>query len=238
MLRRIAALIIAGTVAAGLIGVMAVPGGAQTTTTAGAGNLATFCNARIALNQADGKKATLAGIDAMLTSVPAPIAQPLQELRTIYAKKGDRVFDDESGLQLLTTLDTYVYENCPGTKVPVTAIDYEFQGVPPTLAAGTAQFKLTNNAPKEEHEMIVVKLTPEGEGQDLEKLLGLPEKKVGKFVDFSTATFMFAPAGQSGFSPASLETGTYVYACFVPVGGNKKGAPHFTEGMYGTFTVS
>jgi hypothetical protein len=25
--------------------------------------------------------------------------------------------------------------------------------------------------------------------------------------------------------------------CFVPIGGKKKGAPHFTKGMYGTFTV-
>jgi hypothetical protein len=34
-----------------------------------------------------------------------------------------------------------------------------------------------------------------------------------------------------------LKPGKYVYACFIPVGGKKRGQPHAMEGMYGTFTV-
>jgi hypothetical protein len=50
--------------------------------------------------------------------------------------------------------------------------------------------------------------------------------------------FMFAPPGQAGYGIGSLPAGEYVYACFIPVGGKKKGAPHFTQGMHGTLTVS
>ena len=85
--------------------------------------------------------------------------------------------------------------------------------------------------------LAIAKLTPEAAGKDVKEILALPEKKVGDLVDFSNSAFMYAPPGQSGYSPIDLEPGTYMYACFLPVGGKKNGAPHFAKGMYGTFTV-
>jgi hypothetical protein len=139
---------------------------------------------------------------------------------------------------LLMPLDGWVYDNCPGTSVPVTAIDYKYQGVPASLKAGVTKFKLTNAAPKEDHMMAIIKLTPAAQGQDLSKLLALSEKKQAKYFDESSSAFMEARAGQVAYTPIDLQPGTYAYACFLPVGGTKHGAPHFTEGMYGSFTVS
>ena len=48
---------------------------------------------------------------------------------------------------------------------------------------------------------------------------------------------MYAPAGQTSYSPAELTPGKYLYACFLSQGGKKKGEMHAELGMYGTFTV-
>ena len=82
-----------------------------------------------------------------------------------------------------------------------------------------------------------MKLTPAGEGADLLEILSLPEKKQVPYFDFEDSTGTFAPAGTSGYTLVNLEPGTYAYGCFLTVGGKKKGTPHFTKGMYGTFEV-
>ena len=231
-MRRVLHLVIGAALAAGLVGVATAPAGAQT------GDLAAFCAARIEGNDAQGKAANLAVMNKLVGVAPAAAVSQITAIRDGYQKQGDKLFDTPKGLQLLATLDGWVYDNCPGTKVPVTAIDYQYQGVPATIKAGVANFKLTNAAPKEDHMMAVFKLKPAAAGRDVGDLLALGQKKQDQYFDESGGAFRFAPAGQVGYSPASLTPGTYMYACFLPVGGKKNGAPHFTEGMYGTFTVS
>ncbi|MBM3659588.1 MAG: hypothetical protein FJW95_08805 [Actinobacteria bacterium] len=233
-MRRFLSLLVAGGLAASACVVLAAPAGAQT------GSLAEFCSARVELNAAfsQEKAQSLAQLDRMVTNAPAAVAPAITEIRDAFKKKGPKAFDSEELAPALATADSFIYETCPGTKVPVTAIDYEFQGVPATLKAGPTNFKLTNAAPKEFHEMGIVKMTAAGAAMDPEKLLALPEKKQEKLLDFSSSFGMFAPPGEAGYTLANLEPGEYLYACFIPVGSKKKGAPHFTEGMYGTFTVS
>ena len=43
--------------------------------------------------------------------------------------------------------------------------------------------------------------------------------------------------GETKSCVINLTPGTYIFACFLPVGGAGTGAPHFTKGMYGEFTV-
>lgn len=234
-MRRFLSLLMVGGLAASACVVLAGPAGAQ------AGNLAEFCAARVALDAAfstQGKAAQLAVFGRIVSNAPAAVAPAVTEIRDAFEKKGQKAFGSEELAPALATADAFVYENCPGTKVPVTAIDYEFQGVPATLEPGLTNFTLTNTAPEELHEMGIVKMTAAGAAMDPEALLALPEKKQEKLLDFSTSTGLFAPPGESGYTIANLEAGEYLYACFIPVGGKKKGAPHFTEGMYGTFTVS
>jgi hypothetical protein len=183
----------------------------------------------------EGKAAAVAVLDRIVANAPASIVEPVTEIRDQYKKKGekavDKVFDE------IAAADEFTFSNCPGAKVDVVAIDYEFQGMPATLKSGVTHFKLTNNAPKEDHEMGLGKLLPANESMDIEAILALPGKKADKLFDPSTGGGMYAPVGESGFMTIDLEPGKYVYACFIPVGGKKNGKPHAMQGMYGSFTV-
>ena len=86
--------------------------------------------------------------------------------------------------------------------------------------------------------MAVFKVRPGNESMDVNKILAMPQKKAGKFVDYSNAAFMEAEPGASGYAPLNLTPGKYIYACFFPEGGKKNGKPHFLLGMSGSFTVS
>jgi hypothetical protein len=220
---------VAGTAVAFAAGV-----GAQT----GTGDLAAFCAGRIEANAAESKADNVAVLTKMAAAAPPAVSTPMNELLALIKDKGQKGFESKPGAALLATLEPYIYENCPGTKVPVTAIDYEYQGVPATLPAGVAKFKMTNAAPKEGHMMAVFKVRPGNESMDINKILALPDKKAGKIVDFSNAAFMEAEPGDSGYAPINLTPGKYIYACFFPEGGKKNGKPHYKLGMEGSFTVS
>jgi hypothetical protein len=226
---------IAGALIAVLSGVFTASAGAQTGTPSG--NLAEFCAARVALEPSfsQGKAATLAVLDRIVANAPAVIVEPVTEIRDRYEKKGEKAF--EQLLEQITAADAFTYTNCPGAKVNVIAIDYEFQGVPATLKPGVTHFKLTNTAPKEDHEMGIGKLLPVNESRDVAKILALPERKADKLFDPNVGGGMYAPAGESGYTVLDLKPGRYVYACFIPVGGKEHGKPHALKGMYGSFTV-
>jgi len=230
-MRRILLILSIAALTAGAFVALAVPAGAQT------GDLGAFCADRIEANSAEGKAANLAVMNKMVPIAPAGVVGPMTALRDAYQKKGEKLFNGPEGFALLGPVDAWIYDNCPGVQVPVTAIDYGYEGVPATLKPGVTKFKLTNSAPKEDHMMGIVKLTDAAAGKDVKDLLALPEKKQAKYFDDADGAFMFAPAGQTGYAPAELTPGTYAYACFLPQGGKKNGAPHFTLGMYGSFTV-
>jgi hypothetical protein len=220
---------VAGSVVA-FVGV----GQAQT----GTGDLAAFCQDRIDANAAETKAENVAVLTKMVEVAPSAVATPMANLLALVKKQGNKAFESKPGAALLGTLEPYIYDNCPGKQVPVTAIDYEYQGMPATLPAGVAKFKLTNAAPKEDHMLGVFKLTPEGAAMGFDKILALSEKKSAQYLDQSSQVFMQASPGQVGYAPLNLTPGTYGYACFFPKGGKKGGAPHYTLGMKGTFTVS
>ena len=211
-----------------VVGTSAAVAGAQT-----GGDLEAFCAARVEIEDAQTKKGNLVVLDKLVDAAPDEVRADITKLRKQFAKKG---YDAYEG-SIVARIDLFIYENCPGNQVEFTAVDYEYVDAPATLPAGPTNIKLTNDAPKENHEIGIVKLTPEGEGVDLLEILSLPEKKQVPYFDFENATGAFAPAGTSGYTLTNLEPGTYAYFCFLPVGGKKQGAPHFTEGMYGTFVV-
>ena len=204
----------------------------------GTGDLAAFCQGRLDANSAESKADNVAVLTKMAAAAPSAVSTPMSDLLALVKKKGDKAFESPAGGALLAQLEPYIYDNCPGNKVAVTAIDYEFQGVPATLPAGVAKFKMTNTAPKEDHMMAIFKLTPEGAALGADKVLALPQKKAGKYMDQSSQAFMEAKPGESGYSPINLTPGTYAYACFFPQGGKNNGTPHFKLGMEGSFTVS
>jgi uncharacterized cupredoxin-like copper-binding protein len=141
-----------------------------------------------------------------------------------------------------------VVESCGFPVVEIGAIDYEFQDVPKSLTAGPQVIKFTNHAPKEHHEMVLLRLEP-GVELSPKKLLALPEKKLARQAEVVGAAF--ARPGEEDTLVVSLEPGRYVYACFIDVGttsasgdehgGDEHGGaakPHWKEGMYGELEVT
>ena len=233
MRRFVPLLFVSGLVA----GTVAGLGGTALAQT-GTEDLAAFCAARMEANAAETKADNVAVLTKMVAAAPAAVSAPMADLLALVKKKGDSAFESKAGVALLATLEPYIYDNCPGRQLPVTATDYAYQGVPTTLPAGVTKIKMTNVAPKEGHMMAMVKLTAAGEAMELDKILALPEKKQGKYFDFSNAAFMEAEPGAAGYSPINLTPGKYAYMCFFPQGGKKNGTPHFMLGMEGTLTVS
>jgi hypothetical protein len=227
-------LLVASALAAGTVVALAGAGHAQT----GAGDLTAFCAARMEANGAETKAENVAVITKIAAAAPPAISAPVNDLLALVKKKGDKAFESPEGTALLGQIEPYIYDNCPGKQLPISAIDYEYQGIPATLPAGVTKFKMTNNAPKEDHMIAVVKVIPGNESTPVEKLLSLPQKKQGKVLDFTDGGFAEAKPGASGYFPMNLTPGKYIYACFFPEGGKKNGKPHFLLGMQGSFTVS
>ncbi len=71
--------------------------------------------------------------------------------------------------------------------------------------------------------------------QSTEELFALPEEEAMGLITF--AGFAFASPGESSSSLLTLESGAYTMVCFIPVGGEEDGPPHFTQGMTAEFTV-
>jgi len=233
-LRRLVQLLVASALVAGTVVTFAGAGQAQT----GSGDLAAFCAARIEANSADTKAENVAVITKILAAAPPAISSPVSELLDLVKKQGNKAFESKPGAALLAKIETYIYDNCPGRQVPVTAIDYEYQGMPATMPAGVAKFKLTNAAAKEDHMIVIAPVIPGNENTPIDKILALPDKKAGKVIDFQHAGFAEAKPGTSGYVPMTLTPGKYIYACFFPEGGKKNGTPHYKLGMEGSFTVS
>ena len=225
---------VASALAAATVVGLAGAGQAQT----GSGDLAAFCQGRVDANAAESKADNIAVIGKMVAAAPPAVSSQTSQLLDLVKAKGTKAFESPQGAALLGQLEPYIYDNCPGKQVPVTAIDYQYQGVPATLPAGVAKFKMTNAAPKEDHMMAIIKLTPEGAALGADKVFAMSQKKAAKYMDQSSQAFMEAKPGESGYSPINLTPGTYAYACFFPEGGKKNGKPHFLLGMSGSFTVS
>jgi hypothetical protein len=143
--------------------------------------------------------------------------------------------------------------------VEVTAVDYGYEDVPTSVAAGT-QLSLTNASDKEIHELVAF-LLPEDEDRSAEEIAGLPEAELGALFQGAPATVLIAPPNAAEMIPALgdgtlSEPGRYLLFCGIPVGADPQkyldaaatgagegppevegGAPHFTQGMYADLTV-
>jgi hypothetical protein len=145
-------------------------------------------------------------------------------------------FNSEATFEQYTELVGGAIEECGFETTDVTGIDYAYEGVPETIAAGTVAFEFTNAAESEDHMMGIIK---KADGVDLtwDELLALPEEESESMVEFKGEAF--APAGQSSSTLAELDPGEYAMICFIPVGSPEveDGPPHFTQGMLQEFTV-
>jgi hypothetical protein len=174
--------------------------------------------------------------DTIASEAPDDLADTANELNDAVQPltEGDgEAFNSDSTFETYGEFVGGAVEACEFETVDVTGIDYAFQGVPDSIAAGTTAFAFTNSSDGEEHEMIILRKA-DGEALSFEEILALPEEEAMEKAQFVGATF--APPGGEGSTLADLEAGSYAMVCFIPVGG-EDGPPHFTEGMFTEFTV-
>lgn len=146
----------------------------------------------------------------------------------------------------------------PGT-ITVTAKDYEFDGLPGSVASGTV-LKLTNASTREVHELVAVKLADD-EKRPVDELLKLPEDQQSALFAADPAMVLIAPPGGAP-QIAAVGTGEltakgrYLVLCGVPTGADPNaylaaaanpsggppnipgGPPHFANGMYAEVEVT
>jgi hypothetical protein len=219
-----------------------------TTTTAAAGLSTAACDAYVALSQAvanvpEGPDAgafieseALPQIQILADEAPDELADAGQTMLEIGTAAVDdpAQFDDPDAEAAYLEYGGAVHTGCGFESVDVSAVEYEYQGLPESASPGTTSIALTNDG-TEQHEMVLFR-RQDGDTRPIEEVLALPEDEAEQSVTFTGATF--AEPGDTGFLTADLGAGSYVAVCFVPVGGAEDGPPHFTQGMVSEFEVA
>jgi len=217
----------------------------------------TFCEGFLTLDEAFAVAPDdPAELDAYMADTVMPVAEQIRDnapeelaepvgvmfdATEDLATNGDpSVFDAPDFAAAQAEVYPALAESCGYQAVTATAVDYGYQGVPATLEAGPTVFVIDNqSAAGEAHEIGVARIA-DGVTETVDELLALPEEEVTAKLEFANGAF--APAGGTSGVTMDLAPGRYLYACFIPTGsiGDQEGtgAPHFTAGMFGEFTVS
>ncbi len=225
-----------------------------TTTTATAAenaDLTSYCAQMDEINNQDGPP-TEAQLTEVKSLAPAEVADDVTTVADAFiAADGDmgKVFGDPTIEEAMNRVDQHNVDLCgfdppqgqdtpeadtapaEGAQViPVTAVDYAFEGIPEQVSAGKVAFQFTDKG-ESAHEMIIIRL---GDGADLDQLLASDEEPPEDQAKQVGSTFA-SPGGDPTYANVDLEPGRYAVVCFLPGPGGK---PHFSLGMKQTFVVS
>jgi hypothetical protein len=144
----------------------------------------------------------------------------------------------------------------PDEPIEVTLVDFAFQGLPETIAAGT-RLTVANAAESELHELVAFRL-PDDEDRELAELAQLPPDQLEGILGRPTTVLLAAPGGEqiAAIGDGTFdEPGRYAVLCFIPTGVEPQvyleaaaasgdeppqvegGPPHFVHGMVAELTV-
>ena len=144
-----------------------------------------------------------------------------------------------------------------GETVEVTAVDYAFEGLPDTVAAGTRISLVNDSENGEVHEFVAIRI-PDEETRPVSELVALPPEEIDAlFGSTEPATVILAAPGETDVPGPVVgdgtlsEPGRYAVVCFIPVGAdpavvldpNAEGPPesdappHAAQGMFAEVTV-
>ncbi len=143
--------------------------------------------------------------------------------------------------------------------VEIVGINYEYEGVPETLAVGS-DLSFRNDADNEVHEIVVVRINDD-ETRPIEELAQLPpeEGQASTVIGVSVALPGETGTVVEGDDLVLDQPGRYALLCFIPLGSDVdlarqllsgpppegegppptlgEGPPHVTAGMFAEFTV-
>ncbi|MGY1742705.1 MULTISPECIES: hypothetical protein [unclassified Blastococcus] len=175
-------------------------------------------------------------VQAVLANAPDAAADAAATLHHVQQQLAG---GDSSGLfepdtvSAIGTIESTVAEECGYTAVTVTAVDYNFEGIPAELPAGITTFVMPNETQAgEEHVMLIARVA---DGQTLtpEEFVADPE---GSFAEIELLSEAYAPAGATGGVTLDLPAGDYLLIC--PVAHDETSPPHFMLGMIAAVTVA
>ncbi len=215
---------------------------------------AEYCERVAELDEQDGPPTTeqLEGIRAV---APDEIAEEIGVVADAFAAAdGDmgKAFSDPAVEEAFGPIEEFEAENCGGGDedegedegedevateplegaevIPVTGVDFGFEGVPAEVPPGPVSFEFTNGG-ESAHEMAMFKL---GEGVDLDELLSRDEEPSEEEALEVGGTFAAPGDGGAYLNVDDLAPGTYAVVCFIP---GPEGKAHHELGMKTTFTV-
>ncbi len=176
---------------------------------------------------------------------------------------GDSNEDDDAAAPTTTVAaqQPTTTEATGGETVEITGIDYELQGVPESVPAGT-ELSFTNGSDGEVHELIIFRIKDD-ETRSVEELAALPESESeAAFTPGPPALGSIALPGEEGMvgvgSTTLTEPGRYALFCFISTGADPQayadlfaappsdsegppdvpgGPPHITQGMFAELIV-
>lgn len=147
--------------------------------------------------------------------------------------------------------------------IDVTAVNYAFEGLPSTIAAGST-LTLYNGATDEAHELVAFRINDDVD-LTVEEILEAGEEEMEQYIaPGPPATVIVAGPGSDGTAVVGdgsiSDPGRYALACFIPTGADpdeflaaaqeageagedegppdvEGGPPHFTEGMFAELNV-
>lgn len=206
-----------------------------------------FCTDRSALAvamQAEDRTAAESALAGLTANAPPEIADPVATLSGLIVDHGNHAFVTKKGDKALGAIDEHVAATCGFPVLPVTGLDYLYEGITSPMVAGTYVIQLTNSAPAEHHELVLAAVDPSVD-LPIKKLLKASESRL------SQVAALFAKPGKTDSLVVVLEPGRYVYACFIDVNTTSGGAsdhadhgsgdgaaePHWGKGMRGELEV-
>jgi hypothetical protein len=179
---------------------------------------------------------------AMEEAVPPALQQDIatiaRQARYAVATNDTAPLDTPEYATALDRLRSFMISECGFEQVRVTALDHQFEGIPPTLAAGTIAFTLSDQG-AEPHELDVYRIN-EGVPQPIQELVLLPE--VQKDEVLTEVGVISTDPGDAETEFMTLIPGRYGVACLIRQGSTPTaegtGPPHAAIGMIAEFTVN
>lgn len=175
-------------------------------------------------------------VQAILDNAPeaaADAAATLHHLQQQLAGGDSAGLFEPDAVEAIGVIETAVADECGHTAVTVTAVDYNFEGIPTELPAGLTTFVMPNETTADEEHVMLIARVADGQTLTPEQFVADPE---GSFAKIELLGETYAPAGATGGVTLDLPAGEYLLIC--PVAHDEASPPHFVLGMVAAVTVA